>query len=79
MRELFTKESDIQAMRQAGQLASEVLDHIAPHVQVGISTEEIDRLCHAYMRDVQKNDSSPPKLSTTRLSALPEGYLHLRQ
>jgi methionyl aminopeptidase len=67
MRELFTKESDIQAMRQAGQLASEVLDHIAPHVQVGISTEEIDRLCHAYMRDVQKTIPAP-------LNYQPPGY-----
>jgi methionyl aminopeptidase len=41
MRELFTKESDIQAMRQAGQLASEVLDHIAPHVQVGIDRKSV--------------------------------------
>ena len=67
MRELFTKESDIQAMRQAGQLASEVLDHIAPHVQVGTSTEEIDRLCHAYMRDVQKTIPAP-------LNYQPPGY-----
>ena len=44
---------DIAAMRVAGRLASELLDYLAPHVQPGITTGEIDRLAHDYMIDVQ--------------------------
>ena len=33
-------------MRRAGALAAEVLDFITPYVKPGISTEELDRLCH---------------------------------
>ena len=36
--------ADIAAMREACRLASEVLDYIAPHIQPGITTLEIDRL-----------------------------------
>ncbi|GMU68433.1 MAG: methionine aminopeptidase [Steroidobacteraceae bacterium] len=42
-----------QQMRVAGRLAGEVLDMIAPHVQPGVSTDELDRLCHDYIVDVQ--------------------------
>jgi methionyl aminopeptidase len=45
--------SEIEGMRLAGRLASEVLDMLAPHVRAGITTREIDRLAHAYMVDVQ--------------------------
>jgi methionyl aminopeptidase len=44
---------EIEMMRVAGRLAGEVLDYIAPHVRVGVTTDELDRLCHAYMVDVQ--------------------------
>lgn len=40
-------------MRIAGRLAGEVLDYIAPFVKVGVSTEEIDKLCHDYMVNEQ--------------------------
>ncbi|WP_303784848.1 type I methionyl aminopeptidase [Azovibrio restrictus] len=40
---------EIEKMRVAGRLASEVLDYITPFVKPGISTDEIDRLCHDYM------------------------------
>ena len=36
--------ADIEGMRVACRLASEVLDHIAPHILPGITTAEIDRL-----------------------------------
>jgi methionyl aminopeptidase len=36
-------------MRLAGRLAAQVLDMIAPHVQPGVTTEELDRLCHEYI------------------------------
>lgn len=35
---------DIERMREAGRLASEVLDYLAPFIQPGITTLEIDRL-----------------------------------
>ena len=45
--------SDIEKMRIAGKLAAEVLEMITPHVQAGIATEELDRLCHDYIVNVQ--------------------------
>jgi methionyl aminopeptidase len=36
-------------MRVAGRLAASVLDMIAPHVQPGITTDELDRRCHDYI------------------------------
>ncbi len=36
-------------MRAAGQLAAETLDMITPHVRPGVSTGELDRLCHDFM------------------------------
>ncbi len=38
-------------MHAAGKLAAEVLDMIAPHVQVGVTTDELDALCHRYIQD----------------------------
>lgn len=43
----------IEKMRVAGRLAAEVLDYISPFVQAGITTDELDKLCHDYMVDVQ--------------------------
>ncbi len=40
------KEIDFAKMRAAGRLAAEILDFIAPFVKVGISTNELDKLCH---------------------------------
>jgi methionyl aminopeptidase len=44
---------EIAKMREAGRLASELLDHLAPHVAAGVTTGEIDRLAHDYMVNVQ--------------------------
>ena len=44
---------DIDKMRIAGRLAAELLDYIAPHVVAGITTGELDRLCHEHMVGVQ--------------------------
>lgn len=44
-------EEGFQGMRKAGQLAASVLDFITPHVVPGITTEELDRLCHDYILD----------------------------
>ena len=43
------KPEDFAGMRRAGKLAAEALDMITTHVRPGISTGEIDKLCHDYM------------------------------
>ena len=67
MKSIFKDESDLNGMRHAGKLASEVLDFITPQIQEGVSTETIDRLCHEYMRDVQNTIPAP-------LNYQPPGY-----
>ena len=47
-------QEDQQRMRVAGRLAADVLDMIEPHVQPGVTTEELDRLCNEYILQVQK-------------------------
>ncbi|MGC8521946.1 MAG: type I methionyl aminopeptidase [Steroidobacteraceae bacterium] len=42
-----------EKMRIAGRLAAEVLDMIAEHVVPGVTTEELDRICHDYIVNVQ--------------------------
>ena len=50
---------EIEKMRVAGRLAAEVLEMIEPHVQAGITTAELDRLCHAYIVDTQRAIPAP--------------------
>jgi len=42
---------DFESMRKAGRLAAETLDFITPHVQPGVLTEELDRLCENFIRE----------------------------
>ncbi|GAA5787187.1 methionine aminopeptidase [Chitiniphilus shinanonensis] len=58
---------DIAKMRIAGRLASEVLDYITPFVKPGVTTAELDRLCHDYMVKVQGTTPAP-------LNYAPPGY-----
>ena len=44
----------IEKMREAGRLAAEVLEMIGEHVQPGVTTEELDRLCHDFIVDKQQ-------------------------
>jgi len=60
--------SDIEGMRVAGRLASEVLDMLTPHVKAGVSTEELDRLAHDYIVNVQGAVPAP-------LNYAPPGYV----
>lgn len=46
-------------MRKAGKLASQVLDYITPFIKVGVSTEEIDKLCHDF---IIQNGATPAPL-----------------
>ena len=50
----ITTPEQIEKMRIAGRLAAEVLEMIGPHVRPGVSTEELDRICHDHIVDVQK-------------------------
>jgi methionyl aminopeptidase len=43
-------EAHFAAMRKAGRLAAETLDMITPHVAPGVTTGELDRLCHDFIR-----------------------------
>ena len=43
-----------QKMREAGRLAAEVLDMIGGHVKPGVTTDELDRICHDHIVQVQK-------------------------
>jgi methionyl aminopeptidase len=58
---------EIDKMRVAGRLAAEVLDYIGPLVKPGMTTAEIDRLCHEYMVTVQGVTPAP-------LNYAPPGY-----
>lgn len=50
---------EVEKMRIAGRLASEVLEMIEPHVQAGISTDELDQICHDYIVNDQKAIPAP--------------------
>lgn len=50
---------EIEKMRIAGRLASEVLDYITPFVKEGVTTAELDKLCHDYMVNVQHTIPAP--------------------
>ncbi len=58
---------EIDRMRAAGKLASEVLDFITPHVKPNVTTDELDTLCHAYMVEEQQTIPAP-------LNYAPPGY-----
>ena len=51
--------TEIDAMREAGRLAAEVLEMIGPQVEVGMTTGEIDRICHDHIVNVQKAVPAP--------------------
>ena len=50
---------EIAKMRIAGRLAADVLEMIGPHVRVGVTTEELDKICHDYIVNVQKAIPAP--------------------
>ena len=60
--------SDIEGMRTAGRLASEVLDMLTAHVQPGVSTERLDQIAHDYITQVQQAIPAP-------LNYTPPGYI----
>jgi methionyl aminopeptidase len=59
--------ADIAAMRVACRLASEVLDILTPHVKAGVTTNELDRIAHDHIVNVQQAIPAP-------LNYQPPGY-----
>jgi len=53
--------ADIEKMRIAGKLASEVLEMIGQYVKPGVSTEELDQICHEYI--VKEQNAIPAPLN----------------
>jgi methionyl aminopeptidase len=52
-------ETEIEKMRIAGRLAAEVLEMIEPHVVPGITTNELNNICHDYIVNVQNAIPAP--------------------
>lgn len=50
---------EIEKMRVAGQLAAQVLDMIGPYVKAGVSTDELNTICHNYIVDEQQAIPAP--------------------
>ena len=50
---------EIEKMRIAGRLAAQVLQMITPHVVAGVTTEELDRICHDYIVNEQQAIPAP--------------------
>ena len=59
--------ADIDGMRLAGRLASEVLDMLTPHVKPGVTTDQLDKLAHDFIVHEQKATPAP-------LNYAPPGY-----
>jgi methionyl aminopeptidase len=60
MTEVIIKtQEEIEKMRVAGRLAAEVLEMITPYVVAGVTTEELDKICHDYIVNQQKAIPAP--------------------
>ena len=46
---IIHRPADFEGMRRAGKLGAEVLDFVTPHVKPGVTTGELDKLCHDYI------------------------------
>jgi len=56
---IFKTADEIKKMRVAGRLASEVLDMIEEHVKPGITTDELNTICHEYIVNKQQAIPAP--------------------
>jgi methionyl aminopeptidase len=52
-------QQDIQKMKIAGKLAADVLEMIEPHVQAGVTTDQLNTLCAEFTDKVQNAISAP--------------------
>ncbi|SMG62768.1 methionine aminopeptidase, type I [methanotrophic bacterial endosymbiont of Bathymodiolus sp.] len=53
--------AEIEKMRIAGKLAADVLEFIEPYIVPGVTTNEIDQLCHDYI--ITQQDAIPAPLN----------------
>ena len=58
-RVLIKGPAEQDAMRVAGRLAADVLDMIGPRIVPGVTTDELDQICHDYIVDVQQAIPAP--------------------
>lgn len=65
-------DEEVEKMRVAGRLASEVLDFITPHVVKGVTTDALNKLCHDYIVDVQQAIPAPLNYSPNGHSPFPK-------
>jgi len=56
---LIKTPDEIEKMRVAGRLAADVLRMIRPHVVAGVTTGELDSICHDYIVNTQKAVPAP--------------------
>jgi methionyl aminopeptidase len=56
---VLKSKDEIEQMRVAGQLAAEVLRMIGPHVRPGVTTGELDEICHQYITGTQHAIPAP--------------------
>ncbi len=59
MTSMIKTPEEIEKMRVAGRLAAEVLTMIEPHVKPGVTTDELNQICHNYIVDVQQAIPAP--------------------
>lgn len=59
MNVLIKTPEEIEKMRVAGRLAADVLEMIEPHIKVGVSTGELDEICHKYIVEEQQAIPAP--------------------
>ena len=62
-------DAEIEKMRVAGRLAASVLDMITPEVRAGVSTDDLDQICHNFI--VDELDCIPAPLNYRNGSAPP--------
>jgi len=56
---IVKNEQQIDKMRIAGKLTADVLEMIAPYVKKGVTTEQLNQICHDYIVDEQKAIPAP--------------------
>ncbi|MBN3860487.1 type I methionyl aminopeptidase [Neisseriaceae bacterium PsAf] len=56
---IIKNDEEIEKMRVAGRLAAELLDYIEPYIKPGVTTNELNELCHNYQVNVQGTIPAP--------------------
>lgn len=51
--------AEIEKMRIVGRLAAQVLEMIEPHIQVGVTTDELNDICHDFIVNQQQAIPAP--------------------